>query len=176
MRLVQAASLVPVKAQATLIEACAILRDMGLDFDLEIAGAGPLELTLREMIDGLALGDHVVLKGDIPHDYLPGFYRGATAYVQSSLHEAQGMALLEAAACGVPAVGTRVGTLAELEPEAAVGIPAGDAGQLATAIATILRNPARQAAMATCARELVMEQYSLERCVERFRSVYAELC
>ncbi len=171
-RLVQAASLVPVKDQATLLRATGLLRERGADFRLEIAGAGPLEGDLRRLAEGL--GGRVALLGDVPHHGLPAFYAGAAGYVQSSLHEAQGMALLEAAACGVPAAGTRVGVLPELEPDAAVGCAPGDAEGLAAAIAALLERGARRA-MGASARETVESEYSMERCVERFRSIYDEL-
>ncbi|MGP1614910.1 MAG: PepSY domain-containing protein, partial [Pollutimonas bauzanensis] len=53
--------------------------------------------------DGRVLGEHRPWKGT-----------AADVFVQTSRHEAQGMALLEAAACGVPPVGTPVGVLPEL--------------------------------------------------------------
>lgn len=174
-RLVQVASLVPVKDQATLIASAAILRDRGCDFRLEIAGSGPLASRLRHQAARLNLDGVVSFCGEIPHDRLPAFYVGAAAYVQSSLHEAQGMALLEAAACGIPAVGSRVGTLAEMEPWAAQGCEPGDPESLAAAIEGLLSDRQRPAAMGRAARVAAEEEYSLERCVERIRRIYAEL-
>jgi glycosyltransferase involved in cell wall biosynthesis len=174
-RLIQVASLVPVKDQVTLLRSAALLRDRGLAFRLEIAGSGPLEPQLRDLADTLELGESVRFLGDIPHERLPGFYAGAAAFVQSSRHEAQGMAVLEAAACGVSVAGTRVGVLAEMEPDAATGAPTGDAEALASAVASMLENPRRRVEMGRTARALVETEYSLERCVERFRALYAEL-
>lgn len=174
-RLVQVASLVPVKDQATLLRSAALLRAGGLDFRLEIAGSGPLESELRRLGAELGLSDLVQLRGEIPHSALPGFYAGAAAFVQSSRHEAQGMAALEAAACGVPVAGTRVGAVGDMEPEAAVGVPVGDAEALALAVAGLLENSDRRAAMGGAAREVVLAEYGLRACVERFRAVYAEL-
>ncbi len=174
-RLVQAASLVPVKDQTTLLRAVAVLRNSGHEFRLEIAGSGPLEPRLRAMARELSVAGRVAFRGEIPHDRLPAFYAGAAAYVQSSLHEAQGMALLEAAACGVSAIGTRVGALPELEPDAAVGCEPGDPEAMAAAMAALLDAPDRLTTMGAAARRRVESDYSLETCVERFRSLYAEL-
>lgn len=175
-RLIQVASLAPVKDQLTLLRSAALLRDGGLDFLLEIAGSGPLEPELRGLTAKLGLGDVVDFRGGVRHEALPGFYGGGAAFVQSSRHEAQGMAVLEAAARGVPAAGTRVGSVAEMEPEAAVAAPVGDAKALAEAVAGLIANPERRVEMGRAARGLAEGEYSLETCVERFRKLYTELC
>jgi glycosyltransferase involved in cell wall biosynthesis len=174
-RLIQVASLVSVKDQTTLLRSAALLRERGLDFRLEIAGSGPLQPELRNLTTKLKLESLVDFRGDLCHDVLPSFYGGASVFVQSSRHEAQGMAVLEAAACGVPACGTRVGALAEMEPDAASGAPTADSGALASAVAPLLENPERRAGMGEAARALAESEYGLEKCVERFRALYAEL-
>lgn len=175
-RLIQVASLTLVKDQFTLLQSAALLREGGLDFGLEIAGSGPLESELRDLSATLGLGDVVAFRGDMRHEDLPTFCGAAAVFVQSSLHEAQGMAVLEAAACGVPVIGTRVGSVAEMEPEAAAAVPVGDAGALAGAVAGLISDTERRVGMGRAARELAEAEYSLERCVEQFRGLYAELC
>jgi glycosyltransferase involved in cell wall biosynthesis len=174
-RLVQAASLTPVKDQETLLHAVAALRDKGMPVRLEIAGEGPLKSELRSLADRLGLGDTVLFLGELPHPQLPHFYRGASLCLQSSRHEAQGMAVLEAAACGVPLVGTRVGVLPELSPGAAVAVPVGDPGALAEAAAQLLSDPPRWFEMDKAARQAVEAEYGLDRTVHNFRALYHEL-
>ena len=135
------------KGQETLLRALALLRDDGLPVRLEIAGRGSLEGALRTLATELGIGGAVRLPGEQPYPRLPEFYGGAALYLQSSRHEAQGMAVLEAAACGIPLVGTDVGVLPELSPAAAVFVPVGDHRALADAVSGLLRDPDRVLAM-----------------------------
>ena len=175
MRLIHVASLCPVKDQATLLRAAAGLRDRGLLFRLDVLGAGTLEPDLRTLAGGLELQQVVDFRGELPHDRLPGEYRRGTAFVLSSRHEAQGMAILEAAACCVPTIGTRVGILPELAPEAAVVVPVGDHAALAEATAELVGDESRRRAMGQAARQRMEAEFSLGRCTERFREFYVEL-
>jgi glycosyltransferase involved in cell wall biosynthesis len=173
-RLVHAGSLVPVKDQATLLRALAALRDRGVAFSAELAGEGYLEPELRALAESLGLAEHVRFLGALPHHELPAFYRGAAAFVLSSLHEAQCMAVLEAAACGVPTVGTAVGVAPELAPEAALTVPPRDPAALAAALHTLLRDDRRRAAMGLAALGIARGEYALECFAARARTVYAE--
>lgn len=106
-----------------LIAALAQVRDQGLPFCCELIGSGPCEDALRAQIVQLGLTGHVQIRGSFPHDALPALYQGATAFVLSSYHEAQCMALIEAAACGIPAIGSAVGVLPGFAPHAAIATP-----------------------------------------------------
>jgi glycosyltransferase involved in cell wall biosynthesis len=170
--LVHAASLAPVKDQATLLRAAALLREQGQRFTVEVAGSGPLEPDLRRLAGSLALSDIVRFHGAVPHHDLSAFYRRGAIFVLSSRHEAQGLAPLEALACGVPVVGTSVGVVPELAPAAAIAVPPADPPALADAIAALLDDPSRHAALAASGRALVAAEYSLDRCADRFRDLY----
>jgi glycosyltransferase involved in cell wall biosynthesis len=65
----------------------------------------------------------------------------------SSRHEAAGVAVLEAAAAGVPTVGTRTGYVADWSPGAAVAVTPGDAPALACGLAALLSDPAERLAL-----------------------------
>jgi glycosyltransferase involved in cell wall biosynthesis len=174
-RLVQAASLAPVKDQATLLAAAAQLAARGQPFTLEIVGSGPLQQELCRQRDRLGLQASVYFRGQMRHEQLPAVYRQASVYVQSSRHEAQGMAVLEAAACGVPVVGTAVGVLPELAPDAAAAVPGGDAAALAAALAGVLADEPRRAAMGHAAQARVAAEFDLVQTTDRFRQIYGAL-
>jgi len=94
--------------------------------------------------------------------------------VVSSRHEAGPVAMLEAAAVGVPTVGTAVGHVRDWAPDAAVAVPVGDAAALAGAIAELLRDDARRLAIARRAQELALREDADWTCA-RIEELYAEL-
>ncbi len=165
-------SLQPVKGQADLIRAFRFVADRAPNARLAIVGDGPLRARLERLARELDLTGRLHFAGDLRHERLPDVYRQATVFVQASLHEAQGMAVLEAAACGVPIVGTPVGALADLAPDAAVTSPPGDPLRLAQAILSVLDDPARGRELGQAARARVEQMYGLEVAVERFEKLY----
>jgi glycosyltransferase involved in cell wall biosynthesis len=174
LRLVHAASLVAVKDQATLLRALAILQTWRIRFTMDLAGAGGLESSLRMLAHQLHLSEVVRFCGAVEHDALPQLLRGATAFVLSSRHEAQCMAVLEAAACGTPTVGAAVGVVPELAPDAALAVPPGDPAALADALAIVVTDHERQRAMGQAAALRAARDYSVEACVARLREVYRQ--
>jgi len=142
---------------------------------LIIAGQGRLDGELRDLGQRLGLSNCVDFAGEIPHAKLPELFRQTALMVQASQHEAQGMAILEAAACGVPLVGTAVGALADLSPEAAVAVPVGDEASLAQAIISLLRDPVRRAQLSRTASDIVAREYALTRTVDRAMLMYEVL-
>jgi glycosyltransferase involved in cell wall biosynthesis len=175
LRLLHVASLTPVKDQATLLRAVARVKQCGVSFVVDIVGSGPLEGHLRELADGLGIAGSVHFLGDIRHEELPPIYRRASVFVLSSRHEAQGMVVLEAAACGVPIVATRVGVAPELSPDAVIVVPTGDADALAEAIVDLLRSPQRRATMGEAGPAHIAAQFDLPACTSRFYDLYCTL-
>ncbi len=174
-RILNVGSLEPVKDQAALLHAFRLAADQLPTARLKIAGKGRLERDLRDLTNVLGLSDRVEFCGEIAHHQLPEVYRSAALYVQSSLHEAQGMAVLEAAACGLPIVGTKVGAVADLAPHGAVAVPVGDAHALARAIIEVLESSERAAQLSRAAQQAIEHEYRLERSADRFIQLYQSI-
>lgn len=166
--LIQAASLVPVKQQALLLEVLARVRAERPALRLLIAGEGPLSGALAAQAAALGVGDAVRWLGKVPYAEMPAVYRRGHVYVQTSHHESQGMAVLEAMACGVPALGTPVGVL----PEVAAAPPAWDAAQLAGQVIALLAEPNAYEEQRAAARQQVEARFSLPHAASRFTRVY----
>jgi len=137
-KLIHVASLNRVKDQATLLRALAALMGAGVDFHLDIVGEDTLAGEIQGLNRELALGARVSFHGFLPQRELRPLIEAADLMVVSSRHEAGPLVALEAAAVGVPTVGTAVGHIAEWAPQAAVAVPVGDPVALARAIATVL--------------------------------------
>ena len=95
-----------------------------------MAGCAP---DLEASIAGTALAGRVRFAGQLPRDEMPARYRSATLLAVTSRHEGQSMVAVEAAASGLPVVGTRVGVLPDLG-DGATTVPVGDEAGLADAL------------------------------------------
>jgi glycosyltransferase involved in cell wall biosynthesis len=87
-----------VKNYEFLIQACAALRDEGLDVICWIVGEGPERSPLERQIGNLRLQDRVHLIGHVPPVHLPSYYRYADLVVLTSQSEGIPVVLMEAMA------------------------------------------------------------------------------
>jgi glycosyltransferase involved in cell wall biosynthesis len=102
---------------------------------LTFVGDGPL----RRRLEGR---ERVRVVGRVAHDEVPKWVAGADVLTQPSLVEPFGMTLLEALACGVPVVATRLGGPPEfVPPEAGVFVDPTDVDELARALRTAASLP-----------------------------------
>jgi glycosyltransferase involved in cell wall biosynthesis len=135
-------SLVPVKGLDVLLEACRLLAGEVGPWQLHLIGGGPLESQLRCLARAHGLEDRVAFHGPIAHGELPDWFRAADLFVLASRSEGVPNVLLEAAACGLPYVASRVGGIPEIAGLGASRlVPAEQPAALAAAIAAMLADP-----------------------------------
>ena len=170
--LVHVATLTPVKDQVTLLRAFRLVNAKNPHARLDIVGDGPLRPELVRLAEELGLADAVRFRGEVDHAALPSVYQAGSGFVLTSRHEAQGMVAIEAAACGLPVAGTRVGVIPELanSPDVVAAVGAVDA--LAVGLAITLESPDNPGGHAL---ELARNEYGLATCTTRFRDLYTEL-
>jgi alpha-maltose-1-phosphate synthase len=112
-------------------------------------------------------------------------YTHAAVFACPSVYEPFGITNLEAMACGVPVVATRVGGIPEVVMHDRTGllvdVPEGAMGpedvkrvaaDLAAAINALVANPARRAAMGEAGRQRAVEQFSWAEVARRTLAVY----
>lgn len=111
--------------------------------------------------------------GYVPASRLAELFAKSTLFVLPTLREAFGLAFLDAMACGLPCVGTRVGAVPEIVEEGKAGllVPPGDDGALADAIDTLLDDPARSRAMGLAGREIVATKWRWSQVAERLEGL-----
>lgn len=168
--LVHVASLVGVKDQITLLRALALLDGVTLD----IVGDGPERLNLQGLAGQLEIANRVTFAGSVAHPDLPPYYQRASLNILTSRHEGLGMVILEAAACGTPTVSTAVGLLPDW-PQMGVAVPVGDYHALANRIHALLNEPSRLAALSQSAYTTAVQEFSIQRTVERFLEIYRQI-
>jgi glycosyltransferase involved in cell wall biosynthesis len=100
--------LVPAKRFDLLLDAMARLRDQGQPARLVVVGDGYERDALRGHVSDLGLDAWVELRGHVGDDELVELYQSAWVVASASSSEGWGMSLTEAAACGTPAVATRI--------------------------------------------------------------------
>lgn len=98
-------------------------------------------------------------------------------FALSSRTEGISVALLEAMASGLPAVATDTGGNPEVVVAEATGrlVPVGDHERLGEALAALLADPGRRRAWGRAARERAAREFSLDRMVRDYESIYDEL-
>jgi glycosyltransferase involved in cell wall biosynthesis len=137
-RLIHVASLNRVKDQPMLLRALALLAQRPCAFQADIVGEDTLGGAIQRLAHELGLAERLRFHGFMTQRELLPLMRAAHVLVVSSRHEAGPVAVLEAAALGVPTVGTTVGHIAEWAPEAALAVPVGDSQSLAAALHRVL--------------------------------------
>jgi glycosyltransferase involved in cell wall biosynthesis len=100
--------LVPVKRYDHLIRALAHARTQQPRLSLTIVGEGYEREHLDQLVLDLDLTDWVTFAGHVSEQELIALYRSAWMVASASAREGWGMSLTEAAACGTPAVATRI--------------------------------------------------------------------
>lgn len=172
LRVLHVGSLTAVKDQATLLRAFARVVEEEPDVVLRLAGDGPLRAPLEDLAVQLGVTGRVELLGHVKHGALPELYRDSDVFALSSRFESQSLAALEAAACGTPVVGTRVGLIPEIAPPE-LAAPVGDARSLASVLLHLLRDREGRAVLAREQEALVRSEYALREVVTRLEAMYA---
>ena len=141
---------------------------------LMVVGDGPLRDQTSRMMSG-SISTHVRLLGQLSADDARAWMKNARFLVfPSRWYEPFGMTLLEAAACGVPAVAARIGGVPELVIEGQTGLlfDPQNSDELAAKANWAWNHPAEMAAMGSTARQLYQQKYSAERNYERLMDIY----
>lgn len=160
----------PKKGFDTLIAGCAQLAKDGCDFRCVIAGYGPEEAQLRAAIEAANLSGRIELAGKVPHEEVVALMRAASVFALPCRVEEDGdrdgipNVLLEAMTVGVPVVSTSVSGIPELISDGETGllVDTNDAAALAGAISRVLLDSALAARLATNARRVVNDRFSLD--------------
>lgn len=128
------------------------------DIPFKIAGDGPLQTEIRE-----AASKNVEVLGRLTANQLPDFYRHARVLVVPSLcFETFGMVVVEAMACGVPVIASRIGSLPYVVDEGINGalFEPGNSVALLKELRCLWENPDLAYQMGTAARRKVIAEYS----------------
>lgn len=162
------------KAPEVLLGAAALLSALLPRLRWLIVGGGPMEGEVREMVARMGLEDRVALAG--PRRDIPRLLKGCDIFALASRWEPFGIVYLEAAAVGLPVVGTRVDGVPEAVAEGETGllVPPNSPTLLAAGIAKVAtdRELARRLGTAGTARA---RQFGHARFVREVGAIYERL-
>lgn len=146
------------------------------DFEVRIFGEGSLRNELETLARELGVSEQIRFLGLIPNASVPDAFREMDVAVFPSIHDSEsfGVAAIEAQACGIPVIASRVGGLPEVVLEGITGIiiPPRDPEELAEAIVKLWDSDSLRLEMGRAARQHVLEFYDLEHCVSLMESAY----
>ncbi|WP_135554256.1 glycosyltransferase family 4 protein [Paenibacillus cymbidii] len=164
--------LVPAKGLDILLQACAQLKQRGVDFVLHLIGDGPIRQELEQMAGELNVYEETIFYGYMlhPEEFMPFF----DIFVLPSRAEAFGSVFAEAALCMLALVGTNVGGIAEQIENGRNGliVPPDDPGALADALEKLIADPDFRYNMARSAWDKAKKTYSLNRVIQQLTRVY----
>lgn len=163
------ARLVDKKGTAYLIDAFALLARRHVEARLTILGDGPLRATLEAQVARHGLQGRVEFAGAVPHRQVRERMAAASVLALPSVtaasgdSEGLGLVLLEAAASGLPVVGTRHGGIPEAVSDGSSGylVPERDAQRLAEALDALLNDAALRRRMGEAGRALVCTRFDI---------------
>ena len=138
---------------------------------LIILGKGSQEKALRSLIERLNLQDYITIDTEvISNEKMPAIYSSADLYVQPSIIEPFGIAVLESMACSKPVIGTTVGGMIDTITDKQTGflVPPANVQALADRIGYLCREQqirenfgrkGRERALSLFDWTVVIEQY-----------------
>lgn len=143
---------------------------------LAIAGEGPEEAKLKTQCQNLGIETQVDFLG--MRTDIPSLLQAFDLFVLPSRYESFPISILEVMAASKPIVSTRVDGIPESvsEDETGLLVPPENAEALATAIITLLKDPALRAKMSTQARTRVESFFSLEQMAQNTQAIYRQHC
>jgi colanic acid/amylovoran biosynthesis glycosyltransferase len=188
-RMVCIARLERKKGLDVAIEACAKLKERDVDFSFQIIGDGPEKENLEKQIHRFGLAKQVLLLGPKANDQLIPFFSQACLFFMPCMRKENGdmdgipVAMMEAMACEVPVVSTRISGIPELvqhnvnglliymEEEPPVKLGAKNLDALANAIGSLLSDPDKIRQFGCVARQQVEQNFNIAKTAAQLRQL-----
>ena len=168
--------LVEQKNPLALVRAAASLHRRGaLQGRVALVGNGELRAEVDEEIEHLGVGDAVRV---FPYQgSVEPYLRAFDLMVVPSLWDSMPISVLEAMACGLPVVASRVGGVSEAVLDGVNGrlVEPGDPEELAGILAELLADPDRLIELGRAGRRIAEERFSVDRMVRQTAELYEEL-
>ncbi len=177
-RLLIVAAMIPIKDYSTMLRAVAIARKTFPD--ITVTAAGWMENTeewkrIQQLTGQLGLQDAVNFAGEIAHGAMSGLYHTHDLLLHSSHYEAQGMAILEALATGMPVVSSNVGIVPGLPKDLVYRFTPGNPAEMAAQIVDSLSTAIHAEQAINHGPNLIQSHFNASNVANRFVELYGEV-
>ncbi len=177
------ARIVRFKGFHILLEAADAILASRPNSHLVLVGDGPEKPELERLAAGSAHSGRIHFPGSFERTDVARLLRESDLFVNPGIRTADGrvetlgVATIEAAACGLPAVGTRVGGIPETIEHDVTGllVESGDAAALARAVGVLLDDPQRRSTMGRAAGERARQHFTWQALAHNVVAVYDQL-
>ena len=159
------------------IRALAILREHGSDARLTVAGNGPERKPLEQLSEALGVAKAVTFAGWVMPEDVSRLMQSATAILMPSRwREPFGLVALQAMQSARPVIASAIGGLPEVVEHGVSGllVPPEDANALADALASMLADAEKTAAMGRHARDRAEQLFDFARFVDAYETLFSE--
>ena len=166
------------KAQDVLVDAFALVAARQPDVRLVLVGRStPWLGEIRQRAAGLGIAHRVHFFSDVPHYQVLSFLARASLFCLPSRAEGHPVAILEAAALGIPVVSTPVGGIAQTIPDDSHGllVPVGDVHALADALCRLLADPELARRLGQNLQRLVQSEFTGSQSARRYTDLARSL-
>jgi len=165
------------KGSFDLIEAAKMTTSRHVPVTFDLVGEEMVpgdEERLKKQIEECGLSEVVTMGAVATGPRKIDVLGNADIFVYPSYTEGMPIAVIEAMACGLPIVATRVGGLPDLVNDGINGllVEAGRVDQLANAIESLCTNPGLRSSMQRNSFEIAFEEYEIEKAVPRLVDIY----
>jgi len=180
VRLLAVARLVRKKGLDTFVDACAVLRDRGVDFEAVIVGeSGDHEQEVRARVAATGLGARVTFLGPLTQTGLFAQYQQASVFalpcriLEDGDRDGIPNVLMEAMACGLPVVTTGVSGITELVRDGVNGliVEPDRPIDLADSLHRLIKDPELARHLAERGRRTVSERFDAATAAARMASL-----
>jgi glycosyltransferase involved in cell wall biosynthesis len=168
-----------------VLRAVKMLHDRGIPCRYNVIGEGKERATLENLAVELHVDDSACFMGHVSEERKWACFRSADVFVMPSrvdarlAHEGFGIAFLEAAACGTPAVGSRAGGIpdAVIDGETGLLVKPESPEEVADALEVLYREPEKRKEMGKTAMRRARTKFSANAVASRFhQEVLKRMC
>lgn len=163
------------KGLSILFKAIPLLKS---SVSLNIIGQGDMRSQYEEQVNSLGIKRQVNFLGRLPEEELIRQYQNADILILPSInaHEAFGLVLIEAMACGLPVIASNLPGVRSVFTDGEQGLRCepGDVGDLAAKINSLIQDENLRQKMAKAARALAEEKYAWEKVADQILDEFSE--